>query len=1517
MLNCKIYINKGLPNEQEFTDYAQFIDVMMESKALSASDIVYDSARRNRLSSQLKLIHLNGRNLHTNQQVDDTNTDLDYNVPTGKHQIGVTKFLSGLTVGESLLFPEFIEDNYWLERRKDWEKGQFKIEEQEVIFNKDVNGNYVIDPNIDLNEAEAKIKEKWKNQAKIGTAIHRTLELFFKYRHNKTSIWKIKDENKCLELIKKELEAVHAKYLSDKCILSLINIGKSIVNQFGETALFFPELKISGETKLLDDNDNLLTLVGSIDLVVLDEQGFVHAIDYKTSPLDYINYDSAKHLTFEYQLATYEKLLYNRGIKGASVYVEPIKLINFQKQNDKWSIDDVSAMSQLVQLTSTTNENIQSNLAKIFPDIILMDDTPEQLAESLDKFKSTYFPEYVASTELNLDKIKELVEEKATYNSSTDKWVYELYNKSIVKDTKEGIVAELQDIFSSDSSIRHKRTINVKNKIKQSLNNLKNTGSPSRIEYNDYNGSDDWINNYLDKYLNAYWEVLDGNDITDYHGIILLKNNITKQIDAINISTAMLEGSLKLNKGKLITGSLQSDIKEESKGNRLVLDGMIGNMELMKTVAVLDHMPNLFDEYVIGEIAVINPKAGHAITAPNEAIEYNYRLLYETKPYTESSHIYNKDIKFANHFTIFSNQFKEIMTLYKDKVIKDKNWEKFEPSLDILSTPYTSNFEKRAALIELRDKMKETWKSLDTSKFTSFTSPHYILYKSISLAILETSNVELPQIYQDGEKWIEDINIFKHGIASLELDNPGNFKDKNLNIITKLTMNAYQNVREHMQTKIPVVYEAVQKLKDKKGYSFLKERTIGNPAELYKNMIVVENGNIYIKNPWRNSDYGEGQMSEEEVEFVKFFLKEVNKNRYPNISIDQVQNNSHHKYFQLPLMKGDMKSDVVMSGIWNAFKHKLKSLHPANIVRTTQDEVQEVKAERLFEMGTSFDRGEGRDRINYISERTKDLGIGYFETNLETLLFAHMFSYSTKNAINEIFPDIEAVVLNIKYSAFTGNTSYENLTEYIENFIKSKIFKRNIDDKKWDPVMAYSKQVMKFASYLALAFNPRQIYQFLEGIWKDIMLIQRSLAREDESFTFEHLFDSFLSTLPEMIHYTNGRTKWEALNQLYAINDMGIDEYVDRIKSDKYGIWGFFNRVAFHFASRPDFYNRATIFGAQMRKDGCWEAHKWEDGKLTYDWTLDTRFDRFANNNKSDIELYNKQKALYLTMARQMETDKTINPDGTLFRMKNENGEFNPLPKAYTIQQSESLKDVADSIYGYYSSEKKSMIQAHTLGAMIMQMNTYWSAKKNQYLAPGSVKLQGQLKIVEGLYLDENGEITETNTGIPYMRWEGDFQEGIILTLSHFFTYKGNFKERWNFFWDNDDENLRRAYRQNLHQLGYDMFMVFVFGQMIAGGIQNSAKTYVKESDNPIANLTVNFAANVFRQSFIDYNFLDSIFGRGLNWTPFSLSTAERLLNSASEVLSGDMTAKTAILNTYGLTRELKPYFRTIERNEN
>ena len=80
-----------------------------------------------------------------------------------------------------LLFPEFIEDNYWNEKFSDWHKEGFSKEDKEIIFEKDANGNIIEDPNMTFERAKSIIKERWVEQAEIGTAIHKGMEIFFSY----------------------------------------------------------------------------------------------------------------------------------------------------------------------------------------------------------------------------------------------------------------------------------------------------------------------------------------------------------------------------------------------------------------------------------------------------------------------------------------------------------------------------------------------------------------------------------------------------------------------------------------------------------------------------------------------------------------------------------------------------------------------------------------------------------------------------------------------------------------------------------------------------------------------------------------------------------------------------------------------------------------------------------------------------------------------------------------------------------------------------------------------------------------------------------------------------------------------------------------------------------------------------------------------------------------------------------------------------------------------------------------
>jgi hypothetical protein len=150
-------------------------------------------------------------------------------------------------------------------------------------------------------------------------------------------------------------------------------------------------------------------------------------------------------------------------------------------------------------------------------------------------------------------------------------------------------------------------------------------------------------------------------------------------------------------------------------------------------------------------------------------------------------------------------------------------------------------------------------------------------------------------------------------------------------------------------------------------------------------------------------------------------------------------------------------------------------------------------------------------------------------------------------------------------------------------------------------------------------------------------------------------------------------------------------------------------------ASRADFYSRMSIFEAQMRQDGSLEAHEKKDGRLVYDYKKDKRYAAMFTHPRGSKE-YNEAYARYLAAAKQFKEEGAVKDDGTEFEIGDE------LPRAYTNKEATAMKAIADNMYGYYNQETKSMMGSMMLGGLFTQMKTYWSAKKNQYLAPGGVK---------------------------------------------------------------------------------------------------------------------------------------------------------------------------------------------------
>lgn len=1553
---CKYIVkdSKGVEREYDEYQFADFVQGQEQLAKLGVTDIVFSSERDLRFTKVKQLFSAGKANIEIDETPNlDNLTDYDIepiDLKKSKKRRGVTDFLAGLTNSQGdLLFPEFRPEEFWKRAFERWDKEGPNDEEKEVLYQKTPEGNYIVDPNMSKEDMKEIFLQKWKTQRYSGTAIHKVLETFFAKVKDVGFVRKLNDDAKILQTVRNRMTEKQNSILTDAQIMKLISLGRKIVEQFGEDANYFSELKVSSPA--IDNEGNSFELVGCIDLFILDEEGKIHIIDYKTSDLDYgTAKQQPKKRAYSFQMATYANILKQNGfnLREIRTYVAPIKLENFKKTGGKWNFDDISYFDHVEEIDFLTESNIQSNVSKFFPEVQIVDANADEISSTVenDYLIETFGGEYEYSSKADTEKVTKKVMENAVYNEQTKQYTIEYFKGTTISDiSRERLIKQIIDIIEDTPKRRYDRTIQVSRELSETIK--KRISDPSaEIQLETEGTNPAWVSNYLSKYISGNWEVVENvPEIVTYYGMIILRNKVTKQLDVVmvtNKNTKELHYLGKDKENKLLIGNYRPDIEEQAKTDSIVADCIEGNIEIMKAMVILNQIPSLFnsDEVKIGRISCINPRYGGGVEMNGELLKENWEaIIKNNKKLRDKDHTKDGTIKFASRYQVFLNAFTDIFKQANTNATVASKFQQFKSAFSKIEESNSSNL--RENLINLKNQMESTFKGIKEYKQSDFSShPEAELYQYVLLAISETANVRTPQIYKDGSLYIESMAVLTKGLSGMELDNPGNLPIQSLNKITKMVMNVYQNVRSSIQKQLPAIKKLTEKLEQETGQVGLKKYTYGIAADMYKDMWYYDEQehDLFLQNPWSSTC----TLSQTKKEWLKMFLIKINEGRFPLKvkSLNATVANSKDAFFRLPLAKGDSASAIsACDGLFPALKSKLAQFTPTNIVESFKhgmegfidDKSTEQSKQLLWEMNTTFDIGENNSRRKaFIAEMMGKYGKGYFEFNLETLLYKHMFAYTTKNQMDAIFPDIQAIYFFIKASEFVGNTEFSGINTYLEEFINAKILGKKIDSDKFTAFEAYTGTLMSVASHLALAFNPRQIYQCIEGMWKDISLVIRK-PDGSQRFTFSNMRESFLSTLPEMINFSNGRTKWMALNELYAINDMGNNEYAERIKSDRHGFIQSFNRWMFKFASRPDFYNRATIFGAQMRGDGCWDAHEFtEDGELIYHPEKDARFAAFINEDHSDEDAYNRARGLYIAVAKQMEIEHTFNSDGkTYFKLYNEDETINKnLPKAYSSQESDGLKDVADTMYGYYSNERKALVQAHGLGAIIFQMNTFWSSKKNQWLAPGGVKLQGKMVQYEEAVFDENGNKTgtvkyfltkngksfvpegdENASKIPYMVWKGDYQEGIMVTLTKLmWSNPKEWLDNYRKLYSISDENLRRAYRANLGQLLYDTMLAGLMGGVIVNGILKSqAKAYIKGTNNPFARFSADFGTSILSASFMDFNAFESVFGRvTTDWTPFSIGYTKRVLKTWSSILGEDHTFMDCVITSSGAMRATK-----------
>lgn len=1475
--------------------------------------------------------------------------------------MGVNKFLSGLTKEDgSLLFPEFRQESYWLKKKADWAQGQFAEGEVELFF-EDKVAKPIIDEDI-FDFCRKLIEDKWKAQGLIGEQIHRVCQLYWsKTKNNNKDIRSFDDDF----IVTYVSNGADLNYIDENTIKQTVeycrNLQTTIEKEHGKDCTFYPEYAVNATTsRMMEDGQTPRRLLGIIDLLVVDGKGNTHVYDYKTSPHTFGEFNSAKVLTFKYQLATYNRILRTYGINSANskMAVNPIQIKDFKFEDNKWTYSGITPFAGLIQDLSeviTPDANINSNLDDFLPAPTILEASTEKLLTTVSSQMGKWFPSYNFGKSVTDEMVIAEIKNNSKFDEVLQKYVFtptgttKTYDKNLVASSE----AELFDKVKKYLNTLPRRRLELTQTIRNGLQNAIKEDNPDYRLYSEgkepKDGSSLWFNEQMRQYCNRNWEIIE-SEAAENVGVILIRNKITQQIDVVKITTSIPKWKRKFAKGSdILTGAHEANIAQFSKSGSKILQSVDGNIEMIEAMLVLNNIPELFEQNaLVGEIKCMNPKENLGLSASNKELLYNFNELDRLSPLETNNFGGKQRIRFATSANLVLNKFKEIISSGEDAKWSDKHkyWKSYGNVTNALDACIQDPSETLRKLNELRvqlenDKYFQTVRDVKKTQYNTVTNPEIQVYNNIMMAIAELQNINFRQQISDHDRWLENFDLFKKGLEGSYIDNPGNLSSETLNLVTKQVTIAYQNVRSAMEEPKTKYKKLLQKVKDANNFNPIVENTVGNQTDLFRRMTHMVNGNLLFVDPKNPSS---GLANNAESEFLENVLEDINKRRFAGMApeeIEQLKANPESKWYWVPLTHGDTSSTASVTGWLGMLKDKLKDWNPKAIKQRAilkiegylNEDMQKYEESKmkLWEMTNTFTYGDSSEanRMDLITRH----GEGFFEHNLETLVLKYTFASEVEQQMNNVFPIIKAAMIHLSTQGMSQNITFAKDTEWLEDYVKAKIFNKSLINDKYRGFAEASNKLMGIASKLTLGFSPMQFsYQMLDGLWKDISVAWRK-PMGDRSFGFNEFKKAYINILQEFKYGTAGQTKPELLNELYGINDMDMNTYVDRIKSDRHGLLNFTSSWMFRFASRPDFYNRMSIFDAQMMKDGTWDAHEVKNGKLVYNWKLDKRFEAYANNDTSNPK-YKEQQGLYHAMAKQMVLEHTKNSDGTDFKIGD------ALPKAYTIEQSESYKSLSDMIYGYYSHEKKSMIQSVGLGALFMQFKTYWSGKKNQYLAPGGIKSMGNMSQYEEngvkyfVKLDENGKVTDDitteDTGVPYMVWKGQWQEGIFLTLSKVTkdfwnsAKEGNVREGWktvtNDIWYAEDTNLRTAYRSNLQQILYDLSMLLLVGGLLAGWLDDLFKEHLEDTKyetktlgGSLLDTSAYIGIKSLRSSADDLNFMNSIFGIATDWTPISLRFMGNLTKNWAEVVGGDKDFYDGIINSASATRQTKYFWEYIK----
>lgn len=1379
-------------------------------------------------------------------------------------------------------------------------------------------------------------QEKWKGDlaAAVGDDIHYILEVKFRQITDPsltidTSRFTVLTEDKF-----KSIEKTLDKIVND------------IKGRFPD-AEFYPEFDIvskhiPGNIKhainqkmAAKKKSEVSKINGRIDLLVIDKDGKAHLFDWKTSNKRVWKWNemdnallrendawtSTKKIKAFAQLGNYCAMLEQYGIEVGDAELMPI-FVDFEKDGERLTgeikgidLDEVIDGSRSWARIRAEMSHAEYNFGVTKPiSIDKLKDVSAILNEMFPETNiySTQVKHFEASAsfyENNTEFLKPIRDGYPDYEDGYRWYFYKtgLPDKTKVlcktrEEAKEVIadyVKELNDYMGNQMIL-----------FAQDLGNVSYTqGAQEQIDtwlatFNSYQA--EFLKNQFRKYYTNDWDLTINKELNN-NGIFIFKKHDV--IEIVALSEKDLHYIYNLGGNVNIAGTYKSD---KSQGSDLVnmLNSQYGNMILMKVAAILATNSDIAKDAKISNIKVINPwHCSIAEAHSNKMFVHNWNVL--------ATH-YGKDLPLLRQDMFMSDV--DSCMLEATEIIMSQDPDLYGSFVGVNPNQYRSDEQR---IKHLMDKVKQAY----PLTYNNIKSKEGYVYLQLQMALLHTQGIH---VYEEPDR--AEYGISGISIGGLMVENPSQSKSTNIRTLGKL----FDQFREVYYANYNSVAEEFMQLVNEVYKEWDYNRVTGHArsfwAQFFEHETDDPNSPIDPRMVIRRPDSKFFKDKPKSKELVLFILDKINSIRYPNEPIEDLIDNE--KYYEMPLLEADFGRTVVenikksgVKGVWDGVVEGVKTVaskFEETFTGNTDYKKSYTKSQKEQEFATNrFLMMDAQQRSDLISDSKKA-----WDLNIESIFLHSMAAQAVTDASQRYGQYFIAFKGVLSYLHQIGMNNIPEIMEYVEKYVSNKVFLKKIRKDSLDNLYNTLAVVKSLSSAATLGFNTRSMTR--EWLVSTYTMWTHRATSKTQGISAENFADAMWYVVKNAPSNLTAQNMLNALNRRYGMTGYSYTEMAETNIRSHFGIQNMQSEDAFILSKLPDNYFRLTILIAKLMADGSFDAYSFDGEDLSYDWHLDKRFTLFAKGDQSNPAEYLNQKEIFKNILKEwsiVRKDLDLPSSAEIDNMSDEELRKIVLPDALPPSFKGSCRQMASELFGFFDTEDRSLLSATLLGSAFLQYKTWLSAKLNQHLKqPGFVNIWNFSPVLdpesgEPLYLVsasqeeldkempplravKKSELQQAwldeGRAIPWMVQEGTFQEGTVYAIGEFLSNV--------LTWDIDE--FRRNWEDPMLRGQFISGLLDSLGMMLLIGVINALFGEDVTNNMATQDWITQWSYGVLMGFAEDGPIHKVVGGMVGDLNPPSLIAIQKWAQTANSVLAGNKSVGQGLVESFGVTRELRGYFR-------